>query len=311
MRTIPFIYKVFIITTLMLAVSCSNGPTAVKPFALPSVPSLLQTEEERTEYLCAHFWDNLDAADTLLLNDRTALEDFFVMYVSLLGQQDKAAAARNVRSFLYSKIGDNESWAAAIMELATKYLYHVHSPLLNEELYIPFAQYAVERSFWNEADAMSFAFSLDVAQANRPGSVAADFSFVTADGEQRNMHSLQARYLLLFFNDPECDVCRGYKEALSSNGFMRALVEGGMLLPLMVYTEGVEDVWQQHKDEHPEGWLSVFDCDESIRMQRIYNLRAMPSLYLLDKDKSVIFKDIALEPLLAYFKKLCIESSRR
>jgi hypothetical protein len=81
---------------------------------------------------------------------------------------------------------------------------------------------------------------------------------------------------------------------------LKELVENGTLKVVLVYTEGDADVWKNHKNDHPSGWLSVFDASETVRMKRIYELRAMPSLYLINKNKKVVLKDVTADVLLQY-----------
>jgi hypothetical protein len=42
---------------------------------------------------------------------------------------------------------------------------------------------------------------------------------------------------------------------------------------------------------YPEEWYNGFDPDCVIRNTGLYNVRAIPSLYLLDAEKKVILKD--------------------
>jgi hypothetical protein len=42
---------------------------------------------------------------------------------------------------------------------------------------------------------------------------------------------------------------------------------------------------------YPEEWYNGFDPDYVLREGDIYHIRAIPSLYLLDKEKRVILKD--------------------
>ena len=42
---------------------------------------------------------------------------------------------------------------------------------------------------------------------------------------------------------------------------------------------------------YPEEWYNGFDPDLVIRTDHLYNVRAIPSLYLLDAEKRVILKD--------------------
>jgi hypothetical protein len=60
---------------------------------------------------------------------------------------------------------------------------------------------------------------------------------------------------------------------------------------LNIYIDEDLEAWRSYMPIYPENWYNGFDPDFVIRMDQLYNVRAIPSLYLLDKDKTVIMKD--------------------
>ena len=66
-------------------------------------------------------------------------------------------------------------------------------------------------------------------------------------------------------------------------------VDAGNLTVLAIYTEGNLDVWKTTISELPKEWIVGTDREE-IKQRCLYDLKAMPSLYLLDGDKKVILK---------------------
>ena len=54
---------------------------------------------------------------------------------------------------------------------------------------------------------------------------------------------------------------------------------------------------------YPEEWYNGFDPDFVLRNNDIYNVRAIPSLYLLDSQKTVIMKDAVTERVLDFFSR--------
>jgi hypothetical protein len=108
---------------------------------------------------------------------------------------------------------------------------------------------------------------------------------------------------LLVFYDPECQNCQAILEDLASNSILQRLQNQNRIKVLMIYTEGDEAIWQAHKNHHPKGWISGFDQNEKIKQKPLYDLRAMPSIYLLDADKRVIFKDVLPEKLIPYLER--------
>jgi hypothetical protein len=55
---------------------------------------------------------------------------------------------------------------------------------------------------------------------------------------------------------------------------------------------------------YPDNWYNGFDPDMVIRGESLYNVRAIPSLYLLDKDKIVLMKDAPENRLFDYLSRL-------
>lgn len=298
-----FLFVIYLIVTLTACTdngdTNSNNTPAYKPFSLPIVPNMIHGEEERIAYLCEHFWDNLNTNDTILLRNSEKFEEYFTLYLTFIKREPADISTKNILSFL-NKTGKNNEWRELIMQMATKYLYHIESPLLNEELYIPFAQYALSIPNLSIKDSILYTHRLEVALKNRPGSIANDFPFVTSKGKHTTLHNSTDKCTLLFFNDPECENCKEAKSQLTGNDIIRHMTENGTLQPIMIYTEGDSEVWKQHKHDCPKGWISGFDAEENIRMRRIYELRAMPCIYLIDKDKKVILKDVNINTLITY-----------
>ena len=62
------------------------------------------------------------------------------------------------------------------------------------------------------------------------------------------------------------------------------------LTVLAIYTEGNPEAWENDLSSIPSGWLAGTDR-EAIKLGALYDLKAMPSLYLLDGEKRVLLKD--------------------
>ena len=67
-------------------------------------------------------------------------------------------------------------------------------------------------------------------------------------------------------------------------------VADGRLTVLAIYAEEDQERWKSTLSSLPEGWL--FGSDRYVvQEQALYDLKALPSLYLLDADKNVLVKD--------------------
>ena len=62
--------------------------------------------------------------------------------------------------------------------------------------------------------------------------------------------------------------------------------------------------WKDYMPIYPDNWYNGFDPNLVIRGEGLYSVRAIPSLYLLDKEKGVILKDAPENRLLSYLVNL-------
>ena len=60
---------------------------------------------------------------------------------------------------------------------------------------------------------------------------------------------------------------------------------------LALYVDQDLDSWRANLKDYPKERIYARDDSQSINAGRIYILRAIPSLYLLDKEKRVLLKD--------------------
>ena len=78
---------------------------------------------------------------------------------------------------------------------------------------------------------------------------------------------------------------------LDKDPVISGLIAAGTMKVLNIYIDEDLDAWRSYMPIYPEIWYNGFDPDLVIRGETLYNVRAIPSLYLLDRDKTVIMKD--------------------
>lgn len=131
---------------------------------------------------------------------------------------------------------------------------------------------------------------LKIALLNRPGSIATDFHYLTSRGERLSLHELKSECTLLVFYDPECPHCSDILKILARDKRVNFAISAGHLKILAVYAEGHRDVWERTKGDMPQNWIVGYDLT-GVLDNNLYDLPAMPILYLLDSEKRVLLKD--------------------
>ncbi len=278
--------------------SCTQQSKGQKPavekkeFRLPDVPEILTSPEERATYLALHYWDHFDFRDTLMYKDEDIMEQAFVNFVSILPYTEQAQASMDT---LFSRASQHEEALWLFMETGDKYLYEPNSPMHNEELYILQLRAVLSQAALSEADTERPRHRLEMALKNRPGDVAADFTFALKNGKRQRLHALKAERLLVYFNDPECEDCIRTKEEILASTVLNEQIKAGTLTLLSVCVEGKTEAWKSAS--LPKQWLDACDTDQILTREKLYDLKAMPTLYLLDHEKRVILKDATLKEI--------------
>lgn len=285
------------LTILLLALCCAAScgrrhapatehpaPALFRPAALPSsLPA-----SERAEYLRTHYWDTFDFADTLFIAraDTLHMLDAFASYVAL--GADSVAMADLVRRASVSR-----PMLDYFGMLAERVLHDPNSPLRDEERYIPVLRGKLASPWYDTLERLGPETELRLALRNRVGEQAGDFRCTLASGATTRLYDLRADYTLLLLTDPECPMCRRTTEELLASPRLNELAERGTLRILTLYSGEDTAVWRRSLSHAPRGWLHACDAACTVRDEGIYDLRALPALYLLDREKRVLVKDSA------------------
>jgi len=226
----------------------------------------------------------------------------FERYVGELLTLPLDVALARQDSLMRSTAADTARWRQTV-RLQEFFLMDPDSPYRNEDLYIPVLESLLASPLTPESERLHAEWVSPRIRLNRIGTTAADFSFITRDGRPHTLHGtidrLKPEQTLLFFSNPGCPNCKEITEALSATPSIQARIEEGRLAVLSIYPDEDLEAWYDYLPEYPEEWICGYDPDQVIRSDTRYWLRAIPSLYLLDKEKRVILKDAPPERLIA------------
>ena len=193
---------------------------------------------------------------------------------------------------LLAKVEQNNA-TARFLTLAEKYLYDPNSPYRSDEKYLLFLQYAATHQLADYTTNPRYQKHYTMVQKNRIGHKATDFPYTTQAGEKGQLYDLQSPHILLFFHDPNCKECQLVKQQLESQ-HAHFLQKGVQVVA--VYIDDEVEAWL--KAQYPSAWLSVYAPE--IEQQDLYDIKALPTLYLLDTNKYVLQKDARLDKILKY-----------
>ena len=301
--------------------SCTGtGKKAAGPLlrAFPQIqmPSMLEGEQ-RADYAADHFWDRFLSQEGDFLCDSLTVagvkadefEGNFATWIGILGNMDAARALSCIDGLFprleASELADSSSNIfSRFSSLMKKYLYDPNSPYRNEDLYGHYAGKLASSELTDPLLKPSYEYTAGLCSLNRTGSPAADFRYVDAGGRSHRLYDNKADYTLLFFSNPDCSACKEIIAQLRSIGKLDSLIESGRLAVVNVYIDEDIAAWKAYSGQYPKNWSSGYDPEFSIRESVSYNVRAIPSLYLLDSEKKVLMKDAPQERVLGFINTL-------
>lgn len=298
---------------LILCTACGNRKASdnqaediksdsTKIFALPVIPALLNTPESRADYLVRHYWENVDFADTTYLDHREVMEQAWVDYIDIMKLVPEETAISAIKQ-MYKDAGKKKKVFFYFTDLAEKYLYDPNSPMRNEELYIPVLDAMLESAVLDDTEKILPKGRRDLAEQNRLGRQAEDFTYTLVSGKSGTLYGVKADYTLLFINNPGCHACEeGIKELKQAPAINKEF-EAGNLKILSVYPDEDKEEWERHLSDFPKEWINGYDKKLMIKEKNLYDLKAIPTLYLLDKNKKVLLKDAVVGQIEQYLQQ--------
>lgn len=269
-------------------------------FPFPAIPEVLTSPEDRKAYLLTYYWEQFDFADTTLVNNRDVTEQGFVNFIALLadGTTPEELTRESLENWCTGFVGQTHA-RKVLMRMADDYLYNPNSPFYNEALYGQYLEALLNTLPADDVRRSTFDFRLKLLKRNSVGQVATDFAYYLPGGERRTLAATPVKNnrLLLVFYDPECESCHAVLGQMAANRGLAEAVEAGKLSVLAVYTEGNDAAWRKALPDMPAGWMVGSDR-EAVKNGALYDLKAMPSLYLLDGQKRVLLKDAPFESIM-------------
>ena len=311
----------YILLLAVLAIAGCGQKKAERFTALPfpdiTLPSMIDSGQAATEYYVEHCWDNLTKTDRNYLSDSLLVsgvriedvEQRFADWLYTLDKTDLKTAEKAIKRLYDRALACEEQNAGSnvfetFATLSDKYMYNVNSPFRNEEYYLYYVSRLASYEGHTPEEKAKYVHIVENCSINRLGRPAADFVFCDKYGKMHSLHGIKASYTLLFFSNPGCEACLNIINMLKEEPKVSEMIAKGDLAVLNIYIDEDLQGWKDYMPIYPDDWYNGFDPNLVIRGDGLYSVRAIPSLYLLDKEKGVILKDAPENKLLSYLVNL-------
>lgn len=307
--------KVLVLLLCLAIVGCKekNKEEALqtRDFPTVSVPGVVTDPVERLKYMTSHYWDPFFAgtgtsnADYILGVKNEDVEQKVSSFIYLLSGLSVPEAQEKIAG-LFSKIEKKQQEDTSSLqylrmtEIVSRYLYDPNSPMRSEDLFLPFVEGMLSSEFTQEQRRAGYEFEAQMCKLNPYGSVAADFKFTDINGRGQSLHQIESDFTILFFSNPGCYSCQEIIGEIQAFKALDEMIANKKIAIVNIYIDTDVDEWKSYADNYPKNWINGYDHDQIINTDQLYYVRAIPSLYLLDKQKRVIFKDAPTPNVLNY-----------
>lgn len=267
---------VLLVGLLMSLLSCNNG--------------------KRTRAIT--FWDGFDFDKIDLPKNKAGIDRLLVDFIVLLDHTEPLEVSTAIGKAL-DQAKKNPLAFQFFVERLDYRLYNPTSALRNDFYYKDVLNYLIAADEVSEKDKVKYSARLALVEKNLPGLQANNFSFQERTGKKIDLHSLKGNYKLVLFYDPLCNVGNAILPNLKLIDKLIQRTKRSKVTLLAVCAIGEENDWVNYQSELPENWINGYDRENIIR-KGLYDLKAFPTIYLIDENNKVLLKDADMEQLVSY-----------
>jgi peroxiredoxin len=251
-----------------------------------------------------HFFDNYQFSSPYLLRMpfyTQALNTYFTRLV----KSEKPETTERI-AWLLEKLEENKPlYRYTVRELYELYKNVPYPELEGLYLNIGEAYIVGKPEMWDDASYIErVERAIQVAKMNSVGEKATNLKLTDLAGNDISLYDVQAAYTVLYFYNPECGACAEITPKVHE---AYQTCKGKGIQAFAVYIDRAQDVWRNYVvSNNYLDWINVWDADETADIYSIYDLHAIPMIYLLDRDKVVIEKDLNPNNLELWLSQLSI-----
>ena len=280
------------------------GSVILSTMELPTPPrEIYANQHQMRMFVTNHLYDHYPWYDEKLINTPMAINKH-KEFANSLYYLDAAAAEPYLRMALKEAKANDKVYFSFFDKMeeilgASKSVYRV------EGLYIIMLKDAIAYDKTDKVRKTRYEAELKHLDKNLDGSILPNFNLLMANGDTTTLYDVKSPYILLYFQHPECPTCRQVRGKLKDYPFLNKAIDDGKIAVLTVYFEKDKKVFENYlKNEANPRWLNSWNYDNQIEKEELFYLVTIPYMFLIDKDKRVIKKDILYNEIEDYVKNL-------
>ena len=271
--------------------------------ALPTPPQNIQQNRQLLlEFYTQHDFDYYPFEDERLLNSPYYIERLREFCAKLLYMEPSTAG--RYATALLTKAQISPKTYHVFFDRIEKTFGQQGTPYYNEPIYLEILKNALNYSQLDKEHTLNCQREYNLHTLNLAGNRITDFDVQWSDGSHSKLTDVESDFILLYFQNPDCPECTLIRGYLAENKELNKAIESGKLKVITIYFEHDKNLWERYlKEKADPNYMHGWDYKGEIDAKNLYDLRAIPYMFLLDKDKKIIKKDLIYSEISDYLKQ--------
>src|SRR5690606_34792687 len=286
------------IAILLMGISCGN-PREGQSVQNGSADSQSEIMNSHPAKRLLKYWDGFNFKEKIQAGNPDAVEQKLVDFMALFSTVPDTVMQIAVHDMLKKASVEPQNFAF-FLDKYNHYLYDPNSPMRNDEYYEQVLSYLAVDETLSQEERTKHALLLELVRKNQVGTLATDFEFLAKNGKYRRMHEGTKPYKMLVFYDPTCAQCEAIMKDLGYTPAVHNCIENGFLEIVSVSLHPDKARWTSYQKRIPDNWVNGWDEKGHVINNGLYNIRAYPTIFLLDESNVVLLKDAPLDVTLRY-----------
>jgi len=268
----------------------------------PPPQDLYRNQIMLLSYVSEHFFDTFAWEDERLLQT-PVLYNKFRTFAQHISQMDAEITIPIVLKALDAS-KKNRNLHFALFDFLEREFGNYRSPYRDVLLYIEMLKNILQVPDVEETRKLFYEHELKLITKNQEGEQAIDFNILLSNEDTTNLYAIDADLLVIYFQNPDCPTCGEFREKMKNMESLYRAISSGKLKVLTIYFEENEELWRNYiKTKALTNWLHGWNYDLQISEKRLYDVRNIPTIMILDRDKKVIKRDIFPNELEDWLKR--------
>lgn len=295
-----YIYKILkkimsvglVVSALIPNKTNAQGIIEIEPlFEYPIAPEEMVLLSDKSNYLVDIFWDKLDFNNKEAVN-QIALNDAFHVYLTPLRWADEKHATQSLDR-LINRISGNPTLLVQFAKAAEENLYGPRAEFTSDEIYLRFLDAAVKNKKLSKSRKEKFSSRSQLIRNTSEGAPAPSFKFINVEGKEETYFPMSTPTIIIF-GDPEDTDWRFLRLKLDSDLQLSSMLDKGKLNIIYIAINKDEN-WKNAVSNYSRKWK----VGESDQIKDIYDIRTVPSVYLIGQDGKILMKNVPIQTAIA------------